>query len=85
MVNVSCGGHAVHHVGSLVSVFHLFVVREPCRGHYHFGCGQRVMSWSVCHVVVSLSCRGHALCHGGSLVSVLHRFAMSESPAVVSV
>ena len=52
MVNVSCGGHAVHHVGSLVSVFHLFVVREPCRGHYHFGCGQCVMSWSVCHVVV---------------------------------
>ena len=52
MVNVSCGGHAVHHVGSHVSVFHLFVVREPCRGHCHFGCGQCVMSWSVCHIVV---------------------------------
>ena len=44
MVNVSCGGHAMHHVGSHVSVFHLFVVREPCRGHCHFGCGKFVMS-----------------------------------------
>ena len=78
VVSVSCRGHALCHVGSLVSVLHRFVVSESPVVVSVSCCSYRVSGCWLSPVVVSVSCRGHVVCHVGSLVNVLHLFVVRE-------
>ena len=76
---MSYRGHAVCHVGSLVSVLRRFVVSESPVVFSVSCCSYSVSGCWLSPVAVSVSCRGHAVCHVGSLVSVLRLFVVRES------